>query len=330
MAEKYTRGCISIRFCNVLATEIQKWADAELGGRKINVVTFAYMYSDVAPVKQNEKGKFVPIDSTVHAVDNLYIRLAPINSTPYYPIDDTEDGRQLKRYENWTAKWAAAADHFMVWRYDTNFSNSYVYFPTINSLAQDIRTYRDMGVYAIVCQDQHMANNNWQAIMAAYVAGKLMWNPDQNAYDLRDEFVYYYFGAAAETINNYLYDLDEFFYSLHDVLSYDIYESKMYSAEIWTASNLRKQIDTLDKAIEEIKASDASDELKELYIDHVRLMKTSPLSLLLINYDIYYIGDTAGKKEVAKEFFGLVDYFEIKNMQEMESMYEELRAQLGV
>ena len=103
-------------------------------------------------------------------------------------------------------------------------------------------------------------------------------------------------GTDAETINNYLYDLDEFFYSLHDELSYGIYEAKMYSAEIWTASNLRKQIDTLDKAIAEIQASNEKDELKQLFIDHVRLMKTSPLSLLLINYDIYYIGDTAGRK----------------------------------
>ena len=331
MADKYTRGGISIRFCNVLATEIQKWADAELGGRKINVVTFAYMYSDTPPAKQNERGEFVPIDKTVHAVDNLFIRLAPIDSTPYYPITDTkEDDRQYKRYDNWTNKWAAVADHFMVWRYDTNFSNAYVYFPTIHSLAQDLRTYYEMGVYNMTCQDMHIANNNWQAIMAGYIAGKLMWNPYQNAYKLRDEFVYYYFGAASETINNYLYGLDEFFHGLADRLAYGIYETEMYSAQIWTASNLKKQIATLDKAIAEIEASDDSEELKKIFIDHVRLMKTSPLSILLLNYDIYYIGDTAGKKEVAKEFFALVDYFDIKNMQEAESTYEQLRAQLGV
>ena len=331
MAEKYTRGGISIRFCNILATEIQKWADAELDGRKINVVTFAYMYSDTPPTKTNDKGEFVPIDDTVKAVDNLYIRLAPINSSPYYPITDTkEEGRQLKRYDNWADKWAAVANHFMVWRYDTNFSNAYVYFPTIHSLAQDLRTYRDMGAYQITCQDMHIANNNWQAIMASYVAGKLMWNPDQNAYTLRDEFVHYYFGAASEIINNYLYDLDEFFHSLAGTLAYGIYEKEMYSAQVWSASNLKKQIATLDKAIAEIEASNESEELKKVFIDHVRLMKTSPLSILLLNYDIYYIGDTAGKKEVAKEFFGLVDYFEIKNMQESESTYEQLRAQLGV
>ena len=333
MADKYTRGGISIRFCNVIATEIQKWANEELDGRKINVVTFAYMYSDSPPAKQSENGEWVAIDETVKAVDNLYVRLAPITSTPYYPITDTEgNDRQYKRYDNWAAKWAAVADHFMVWRYDTNFSNAYVYFPTLNSLAQDLRTYRDMGVYNITCQDMHVANNNWQAIMASYVASKLMWNPDQNAYALRDEFVKYYFGAGSETINAYLYDLDEFFYSLHDMdgMSYGIYETKMYSAEVWSSSNLRKQIATLDKAIAEIEASDESEELKKIYVDHVRLMKTSPLSILLLNYDIYYIGDTAGKKAVAKEFFELVDYFEIKNMQESESTYEQLRAQLGV
>ncbi len=333
MADKYTRGGISIRFCNVLATEIQKWADAELGGRKINVVTFAYMYSDTPPAKLNEKGEYVPIDDTVKAVDNLFIRLAPINSTPYYPITDTESGdRQYKRYEGWTKKWAAVADHFMVWRYDTNFNNAYVYFPTLNSLAQDLREYRDIGVYNITCQDMHIANNNWQAIMASYIAGKLMWNPDQNAYKLRDEFVYYYFGPARDIMNAYFYDLDEFFYSLHDMpgMSFGIYETKMYSAEVWSASNLQKQLATLDRAIAVVEASNESEELKAAYIDHIKLVKTSPLSILLLNYDIYYIADTAGKREVAKEFFALVDYFEIKNMQESETTYDELRAKLGV
>ena len=220
----------------------------------------------------------------------------------------------------------------MVWRYDTNFTNAYVYFPTMNSLAQDLRTYRDIGCYNVTCQDLHIANNNWQAIMAGYIAGKLMWNPDQNAYALRDEFVYYYFGPAQNIMNAYLYDLDEFFYSLHDKdgLSYGIYDKNMYSVSVWSASNLRKQIATLDKAIEAIENSNESEELKKIFIDHVRLVKTSPLSILLLNYDIYYIGDSAGKREVAVEFFELVDYFEIKNMQESESTYSEIRAQLGI
>jgi hypothetical protein len=189
-----------------------------------------------------------------------------------------------------------------------------------------------MGVYNITCQNQHQANNNWQAIMASYIASKLMWNPDQNAYALRDEFVHYYFGAGSETINEYLYDMDEFFYSTRNIegMSFGIYEKKMYSYDVYSASNLKQQLATLDKAIAEIEASDEEEELKKLFIDHVRLLKSSPLSILLVNYDVYYIGDSAGKKEIAKQFFELVDYFEIKNMQELETMYEELRASLGV
>jgi hypothetical protein len=97
--------------------------------------------------------------------------------------------------------------------------------------------------------------------------------------------VRYYFGAASETINNYFYDLDEFFHNAcGEKHVYNIYDTEMYSAQVWTAGNLKKQIATLDKAIAEIEASNDSEELKKIYIDHVRLVKTSPLSILLVNY----------------------------------------------
>ena len=329
MAEKYGRGGIAIRFCNILAREIQKWANEELGGRKIYVSTFAYMYSDNPPVKFSEKGEWVPIDDTCVAADNLYIRLAPIDSEPYYSIIDEN---QASRYNGWTKKWQAVSKRFFVWNYQVNFSNSLVYYPKIHTFGDDLREYCRMGVKQIFMQGNHIMVGNWQAIMNGYVAAKILWNVDLDPIELRNEFIKFFYGEPAyETMLGFIEDLDEFYCTIKDIegVSFGIYDQQIYTAKVWSGPQIKRQLAALDGAIAAIENSEMTEEEKSIFIDHIKQVKLTPLCILLYNYDTFYLNDANGKKQVAKEFFRLFDYFEIKNTGFDEEL-TEIREGLGI
>lgn len=326
MEEKYTRGGIAIRFCNVVAREIKKWADEELGGRDIRIVTFAYMYSDTPPVNQNADGKFIPIDETVRCDDNVYIRLAPIDSASIFPINDL---RQNPRYHNWTEKWAAVCNHFLVWAYTANFSNSYGYWPVMQSFTKDLQTYRDMGVELMMYQDQHQMPNCWQLFMRRYVASKLMWDPDLDMLAIRDEWLQLFFGEAAYPFVKMLIDDVEEFYAEKMEQGISIYDTNIFSYQVWSAPQLKKHLSWLNSAIDAINKQNIDTEIAQQYITHVEMVKTSPLCMLLTNYDAYYLNDKAGKTEIAKEFFRINDTLGIKNSG-MDGILSQIRIELGV
>lgn len=327
-SEKYTRCGMAVRFGNILATEIQNWANAELNGREINVVIFAYQYSGYAPVSKNEDGKYEVIDLTCKAVENLYIRVATDAAYLYYPINDKN---QPARYEDYTEKWGAVGSNFMVWAYGTNWENRLTYFPTIQAYSRDFQDYEAMGVEYMMIQDTHNATNHWQGKLKLYVASKMMWNPKLNPMEIRNEFVHYYFGPAEEEINTFLTELDEFFITIPEFVdvTFTLYEEKLDSYEVWDSAQLWKYVAQLDKAIKTIESSEISQSLKAIYIDHVKLLKTTPLCLLLINYDTYYLNDRDGKLEVAKEFFALWDYFEMRHFGIDETL-NAIRMELGI
>lgn len=329
-ADKYGRGGMNIRFCNLVAKAVQEWADKELNGRQIYVVTFAYNYSDVPPVKSDGKGGYDVIDETVRAADNLCIRLAPVDSCPYYPMNDKEN--QATRYSNWINKWKTVGKKFFIWNYQTNFNNSFVYYPTIQSWSQDLRDYKEMGVEYMLMQDQHSMPNNWQAIMKKYIAGKMLWDVTLDPYELRNEFVKYYYGETVyDDMIAFLTDCDEFGATIPSIegVSYMVFDLDIATSKVWSSQQLRKQISALDEMIEKTQNSDSSDELKNIYINHIKLIKTTPLCLLLLNYDVFYLNDTKGKVEVGKEFFSLYDEFGIRTSG-IDEKLSEVRASLGI
>lgn len=326
MDKKYGRGGISMRFANAVAREIKKWSDEYLNGRTINIVIFAYWYSDYAPVKDGDKGDFLPIDQTVMADDNVFIRLAPIDSTMFYPITDS---RQNARYHNWAEKWSVVANHFFIWAYTANFSNTYGYWCVIQSFKKDLQTYRDMGVECIMYQDQHMMPGSWQVKMRRYVASKMFWNPNLDALALRDEWIRLYFGDEAYPyLDKLMTDVDEYFATqMNSGIS--VFDTDIFSYKYWSAPQLRKHLSWLNEAKQEVNESEADSEQKNIYIEHIDMVRLTPLCMILLNYDIYYMNDTAGKIVLAREFFRINDSLGVKNSG-IDGSLSQIRTQLGI
>ena len=211
--EKYGRSGILIRFCNVLASAIDKWAKEELDGRKVVIVTFAYGPTRFAPVKE-ENGKLVPIDDTVIPVDNLLLRVA-VGSNEAYPRFDYE--KQIKHLEPFKG-WEVLANKFMIWTYDKDEIDLIWYHPTMKIIKRSVESYRAKGfVYlmyesAIGCSKttigdkSHLAESDapthrwWQTDIKNYIISNLMWNPDLSVNDLFNDYVEDYYTIVSDHV----------------------------------------------------------------------------------------------------------------------------------
>ena len=328
---KYKRSGILMRFANILATEIQKWADETLNGREIRVVTFAYQYSDTAPVKEDGNGGYEPIDETVVAAPNLYIRLAPIYQNNYYPLNDEEN--QTPKYYNMMQQWKEIGNKFMIWSYHTEFFNGYfLYFPNMHTWKENFKLFKEMGVTYFMMQHSYTEKNNWQAIMQTYVASKLMWDSSLNVSDLVNEFIDLYYGeTGAPYIKQFMQLFEDHFmylFSTHK-FEYTCYEEELYRPEYQPLAFLRKGLDILEEGAEAITAK--NEESKEVYLQHLKQVMLTPLYSMLYNANYYFGTNASELNSVADKFFGLCEEFDVRYYQEGDNnTIENFRISLGL
>lgn len=196
---KYGRSGILIRFCNILASEIQKWADKELNGRKIYIVTFAYSYAKEPPVIEKD-GKYVPIDDTVIAVDNLIIRQALFANCAWDYFDEMQDSMGGTDMNYMLQGWRVVAKRFFFWAYDTDHAAFTWYFPSLRNIRRNIDGFIKHGVEYMMFEAADYGLIEWQSDMKCYIYGQLMWNPKQDINVLYNEYLEGYFGPAADYV----------------------------------------------------------------------------------------------------------------------------------
>lgn len=298
--KKYGRTGILIRFCNVLATELQKWCDAELGGRKINIVTFAYSYTSDAPVRE-ENGKFVPIDETVIAKDNVVIRMALMSNAYYSYFDE----RQEDYIQNALAQWGACAKHFMFWAYDNNFTRYLYYFPSFHTMQDNVRGFRDLGISYLCMQGPHNTCVSWQGNMRAYVYRNLMWNPDRDADALLREYLDLYYKMAAPYVRQMMELFDTWYKNVSQTRKLDV--RMVVGNHYLPEYNSIEVIDAAEKVIEQaeemVSASELSVDEKADLMKKLLRVKVTPEFMRYNDYLSYYPDRTEEDREKCGKIF---------------------------
>ncbi len=299
-----------IRFLNVVAREMKKWG--EENGREINMVTFAYTYSEQPPVEREPDGSFSRVDDQVVCEDNLYVRIATANGNLYYANNDP---RQTA-YANTFNGWASICDNFMIWDYVTNFREFHTYIPCFRTLVDNYRYYRDIGVEYVMSQAEYVENDSWQAKVKTWIASKLMWNPDLELSALLDEFLVGYYGKYAPSVKEMI---DIYEDRISFFLSSDEFRPSMVMGGIGTHMHFKYSswpIQILERA-ENImqKAVDAVDTDAELSEDEKLAMKkrlvtvlVTPKRMIWQNYKSYY-GEEGyeGYRAELESLFNFVD-----------------------
>ena len=327
---KFGRSGMMVRFVNAVIREVTEWMDEAGIDRDIRFGTFAYYYSQLAPVD----AELNPLDPSVIPHEKLYIRLAPITAYNYFGLTDEN---QLITIRNMISGWMAVTDRIMVWTYHTAYSGYFCYYPTMQHWAEDLRLYAENDALYVLMQSAYNVNAMWTNQMETYVASKMLWDCSLSVEELKREFIKYYYAGIEEEITEFIDTLDMHYAIFMEPGNVEaslwpdtriggadsIMNPQLYSVNFW--ENL---LGILDRADDKINTLDISEKEKEVLHDRVGMVRLTPQYMIMMKYDMYYPDDTFGKFEFYKAFFDSCAKYNVTMITESQSV-DGLKFSLG-
>jgi hypothetical protein len=176
-----------IWFINQVAESVEKeFPDKFIG-------TLAYQYTRTPPKE------IVPRE-------NVVVRLCSIECCFAHDFKSCPENRSfLSDLKNWSA----LAPHLYIWDYVVNFSHYIMPYPNFNVLQSNIQTLRENNAIGIMEQAAYQGRGGEFSELRSYLISRLLWNPDCDAENVINDFMYGYYGRAGKFIRKY-FDL------LHD------------------------------------------------------------------------------------------------------------------
>ncbi len=170
-----------IRFVNKVADEVGKEYPNVL------IDTLAYQWSEEPPLHERPH-------------KNVRVRLAPLGACFAHPLNGCV--KNTKPFANLTA-WSKKTDQLYVWHYCTDFSGYLQPLPDLDEIAADVKLFRDHGVVGLFYEGDATLGADMSELKS-YLLARLMWNPDQPAKPIIDEFLAAVYGNAAPEIQAWL------------------------------------------------------------------------------------------------------------------------------
>jgi len=100
--------------------------------------------------------------------------------------------------------WSKTGARLWVWDYATDFAHDLLPFPNQHVRRDNIRYYLAHGVRGIFEQDTYNTPNSELAALGGYLTARFLWNPDYNEKLAFREFLYAYYGRAAQAVREYI------------------------------------------------------------------------------------------------------------------------------
>ncbi|MFH1571815.1 MAG: DUF4838 domain-containing protein, partial [Gemmatimonadota bacterium] len=176
-----TRAGTLIRFVNAVADSIRTEFP------RVRVSTLAYLDTYQPP-------------KTVRPRDNVAIQLCTDRhawSRPFLTVTETEDFQQAMK------AWEAIGATMHIWDYTTNFSHYLAPMPNLPVVTPDIRFYVEHGARGVMLQGAYQSPGSADAPLRCWVWAKQLWDPSLDTRALMRDFVYGYYGEAAEPMWQY-------------------------------------------------------------------------------------------------------------------------------
>ncbi len=98
--------------------------------------------------------------------------------------------------------WKQLTDNIRIWDYTTQFTNFLAPFPNMHTLQPNIRFFRDNHATWIFEQHSHHPSELFE--LRSYLTAKLLWDPDQDAETIINEFLQGYYEEAGPAIRKYI------------------------------------------------------------------------------------------------------------------------------
>lgn len=171
-----------IDFVNEVAESVEKEFP------EIYVETLAYTYTRTPPKK-------------VRPRPNVAIRYCTAEARSFFRLLS----EQNQRIADDLLAWREVAPRMLFWNYVTDFMRFYLPHPNWDTLAADIRLFRDNGAISVFEQGAyrcgHIAD---MGDLRAYLTSRLLWNPDFETKDLIREFCDHYYGPGSQAVQDYI------------------------------------------------------------------------------------------------------------------------------
>jgi hypothetical protein len=262
---------------------------AELFPDKV-ISTLAYQYTRSAP-------------KHIKPLPNVNIMLCTIECNRSKPIeDDPSSASFVKDIKDWTK----LTGNILIWDYVVQFRNYISPFPNLYVLQPNLRFFADQGCRLMFQQGSSTAMSEF-VDLRSYVIAKLLWDPDQDAEMIMDDFIYGYYGAAAPYIKDYISMLnEELENSGGDLWIYGYPYSGINS--FLRPALILAYIDLLNRAEEAVKEDPVLTDrvsFARLPLDYAIL----DISLHEVNQVLSWFSVTNGKFEIKDEMVNLLDTF---------------------
>jgi hypothetical protein len=128
--------------------------------------------------------------------------VAPIGADFAHAFDKSE--ANAKPYAN-LQQWHRITSQLYVWHYCTDFANYLQPLPDLDEISDDIPLFHRNGVVGVFYEGDYAAGGGGEmAELKSYLISKLLWNPDQPAHPIIEEYVNGVYGAAAPFILQWL------------------------------------------------------------------------------------------------------------------------------
>lgn len=328
---KYGRSGMNIRFVNAIAQAIEEWAKSNNITKEIYICTFAYQWSQRAPVKE-DNGVLVALDPSVNPRDNVIVRIAPIQADLYYSLTDE---RQNEQTQELMTGWQVLLQgkKTMFWTYHTRFTFFMCYIPTMQHWQEDLLLYKEFGCEYLYMQGFHAEENDWKAECENYVAAKMMWNPNQDANALRDEFFTYYYRELADLVKEYNLNFEinaAKMVARGDAPNMTLQgKDEMLASKYYSTAFFEEQLGLIDEMYALVDTLDLSVSEHAEYTVMVDRLKLSAQFMLLYHYDDYYYNDAWGKNSMMKDFFDTCTKLQLRNWREFNGSLATLKTLFG-
>ena len=180
-----------------------KAIDDREGSPSGSIINFVNQVAEQFPDKMistlaYEYGRRAP--KTLKPRENVNIMLCSIEAYRDKPIaQDPTSADFVKDVEDW----GKIAKDIIVWDYVIQFNNLISPFPNLHVLQPNLQFFAEHGVNAMFEQGNREVGGEFAALRA-YMISKLLWNPNENADSVMNDFLKGYYGKAGPYIRQYI------------------------------------------------------------------------------------------------------------------------------
>lgn len=170
-----------LAFVNAVADEVGKEFP------KVKISTLAYLDTFMPP-------------KTIKPHSNVVIQLCTDSHAWSYPFRKVEE---TELFQTAMKGWAVIGANIDVWDYTCNFSHYAAPAPNWQVVSDSIRFFVKHNAKGVMLQGNYQTPGTADGYMRCWVWGKQLWNPKLDTLSLMKDFVYGYYGSAADPVWQY-------------------------------------------------------------------------------------------------------------------------------